>query len=281
MIKISGQILTGEVSEEQSIHGIAIPRGNDGISPVVEVEPYDWGYVVKITDIEGEKILNIHHGSGTGEGGMSEAELQDAINQALAQAKASGEFDGEQGPQGEKGDTGPRGPAGEQGPQGPAGDTGPQGEKGDTGEKGETGATGPQGEKGPKGDTGETGPKGDTGETGPQGEQGVQGPAGEKGDPGAQGPKGDKGDTGEQGVQGEPGAKGDKGDPGDKGEPGKDGVSAVHSWNGTVLTVTSASGTSSANLKGEKVTRVTLAPKALRVKRAQTVLLVNPVRTMC
>ena len=31
----------------------------------------------------------------------------------------------------------------------------------------------------------------------------------------------------------------------------KDGVSATHSWNGTVLTITSASGTSSADLKGE------------------------------
>ena len=33
---------------------------------------------------------------------------------------------------------------------------------------------------------------------------------------------------------------------------GQDGVSATHSWNGTVLTISSASGTSSANLKGEK-----------------------------
>ena len=33
---------------------------------------------------------------------------------------------------------------------------------------------------------------------------------------------------------------------------GKDGVSATHSWNGTILTITSASGTSSANLKGDK-----------------------------
>lgn len=39
---------------------------------------------------------------------------------------------------------------------------------------------------------------------------------------------------------------------GGKGDPGKDGISATHSWNGTVLTVTSASGTSSADLKGEK-----------------------------
>ena len=33
---------------------------------------------------------------------------------------------------------------------------------------------------------------------------------------------------------------------------GEDGIPATHSWNGTVLTVTSASGTSSADLKGEK-----------------------------
>ena len=46
--------------------------------------------------------------------------------------------------------------------------------------------------------------------------------------------------------------KGDKGDKGDKGVDGKDGMSATHQWNGTVLTVTSASGTSSADLKGDK-----------------------------
>lgn len=37
-----------------------------------------------------------------------------------------------------------------------------------------------------------------------------------------------------------------------KGDKGDDGIDATHSWNGTVLTITSASGTSSANLKGEK-----------------------------
>ncbi len=36
------------------------------------------------------------------------------------------------------------------------------------------------------------------------------------------------------------------------GKDGTNGVSATHSWNGTTLTITSASGTSSANLKGEK-----------------------------
>ena len=42
------------------------------------------------------------------------------------------------------------------------------------------------------------------------------------------------------------------GEKGDKGDQGSDGVSVTHSWNGTVLSVTSASGTSSADLKGEK-----------------------------
>ena len=37
-----------------------------------------------------------------------------------------------------------------------------------------------------------------------------------------------------------------------KGDPGEDGVSVTHKWSGTTLTITSASGTSSANLKGEK-----------------------------
>ena len=36
------------------------------------------------------------------------------------------------------------------------------------------------------------------------------------------------------------------------GEPGRDGISATHSWNGTTLTITSASGSSSTNLKGAK-----------------------------
>lgn len=39
---------------------------------------------------------------------------------------------------------------------------------------------------------------------------------------------------------------------GSEGDPGKDGTPATHKWNGTTLTITSASGTSSADLKGEK-----------------------------
>ena len=66
-------------------------------------------------------------------GAISQDDLQEATNEALAQAKASGDFDG---------------------PQGPAG---PQGEKGD---KGEQGIPGEKGDKGDKGDTGEQGPPG-------------------------------------------------------------------------------------------------------------------------
>ena len=72
-------------------------------------------------------------GSG---GGMSEAELQAAIDTALAQAKASGEFDGAKGDKGDKGDTGA------QGIQGEKGDTGAKGDKGDTGATGSAGKDG-------------------------------------------------------------------------------------------------------------------------------------------
>ena len=75
---------------------------------------------------------------------------------------------------------------------------------------------------------------------------GDKGDPGEKGETGAKGDKGDKGDTGATGATGEPGKDGADG------AAGKDGVSVTHSWNGTTLTVTSASGTSSADLKGEK-----------------------------
>lgn len=133
------------------------------------------------------------------------------------------------GAKGDKGETGAQGPKGEKGDTGERGPQGIQGETGPKGEKGDTGATGAQG---PKGETGATGA---TGATGPQGPQGIQG---ETGPTGAQGP---------QGIQGETGPKGDTGA---AGADGSDGVSCTHSWNGTVLSVTSASGTSSADLVG-------------------------------
>lgn len=47
------------------------------------------------------------------------------------------------------------------------------------------------------------------------------------------------------------GPQGDAGEKGDSGVNGQDGVSATHSWDGTVLSITSASGTSSVDLKGD------------------------------
>lgn len=65
--------------------------------------------------------------------------LPTAINDALAQAKASGAFDGAKGEKGDKGDPGAQGIRGEKG------DTGPAGEKGDTGPAGPKGADGKDG----------------------------------------------------------------------------------------------------------------------------------------
>lgn len=129
------------------------------------------------------------------------------------------------------------------------GEKGDQGERGLQGEKGVQGEQGLPGEKGEKGDKGDTGERGEKGETGAQGIQGIQGEAGKDGEDGY---------TPVKGVDYFDGAKGDKGDKGDQGEKGadgangKDGVSVTHSWSGTTLTITSASGTSSADLKGEK-----------------------------
>lgn len=65
--------------------------------------------------------------------------LPTAINDALAQAKASGEFDGPKGDKGDKGDPGAQGIRGEKG------ETGPAGAKGDTGPAGPKGADGKDG----------------------------------------------------------------------------------------------------------------------------------------
>ena len=188
--------------------------------------------------------------------------LAGAVDDALAQAKASGEFDGAAGKDGKngvsvthewdgtvlkvtsasgtsssdlKGDKGPKGDTGAQGPQGEKGDTGAQGPKGDTGDKGDKGEKGDPGEQGPKGDTGAQGPqgeKGDTGEQGPKGDKGDKGDAFTYADFTAEqlaalkGEKGEKGDTGAQGPQGIQGEKGDtgaQGPQGDKGDTGEQG----------------------------------------------------------
>lgn len=109
--------------------------------------------------------------------------------------------------------------------------------------------------KGEKGDQGIQGPRGEQGPTGPKGDTGAKG---DKGDAGPVGPQGPIGLTGPKGADGERGVDGRQGI---DGKPGKDGVSVIHSWSGTTLSITSASGTSSADLKGPKGDRGATGPK--------------------
>ena len=216
-----------------------------------------------------------------------------------------------------KGPTGPQGPKGDKGDIGPMGPRGPRGEVGPRGEQGLKGDIGPIGQQGPKGDRGEQGPKGDRGEaltikgkydslnalqvahpTGVEGEAymvgavlyvwvdngwtdcgNIQGPAGERGQNGKDGvsiahswsgsvlkitsasgtssanlvgPRGERGTQGPQGPKGDKGEQGLQGPAGVAGPAGKDGTSVTHEWSGSVLKITSASGTSQADLKGPK-----------------------------
>ena len=126
--------------------------------------------------------------------------------------------------------------------------------------------------------------------------QGVEYYKGDPGPKGDTGPRGEKGEPfrfedftpeqleslkvkGDTGPAGEPGQKGDKGDAftyadftqeqlealrGQQGEPGKDGkdgISVSHTWNGTSLSITSASGTSEMDLKGEKGDQGQIGPQ--------------------
>lgn len=81
------------------------------------------------------------------------------------------------------------------------------------------------------------------------------------------GPRGPKGDTGAMGSQGPAGANGAKGETGatgpqgPEGPAGQNGVSVTHSWSGTTLSITSASGTSSVDLKGPKGETGATGPK--------------------
>lgn len=81
-------------------------------------------------------------------GAIGNDELPTAIDTALAQAKASGQFDGAPGKDGKNGVDGKDGAPGADGAQGPKGDTGPKGDKGDTGERGPAGPEGPKGADG-------------------------------------------------------------------------------------------------------------------------------------
>ena len=76
----------------------------------------DGGGVAGVSSVNGQTgAVEI---TAKGLGALTEDALQSATNAALAQAKASGEFDGAPGAEGPQGE---RGPTGDTGPQGPAG----------------------------------------------------------------------------------------------------------------------------------------------------------------
>lgn len=170
--------------------------------------------------------------------------LNDAINTSLAQAKASGEFDGADGKDGEDGNDGITPHIGNNG-NWFIGNTdtgkpsrGADGKDGEDGAQGEQGIQGVQGEKGDKGDTGANGVSATHSWNGT-----VLTVTSASGTSSAD-LKGDKGDTGAQGIQGEKGATGEKGDKGDKGDTGATGASGkdgADGKDGTSVTVKSVS----------------------------------------
>ena len=165
-----------------------------------------------------------------------ERKIHPEIEAALQAAKESGEFKGEKGDPGKDGYTPVKGVDYFDGADGAPGKDGEKGEKGDTGEAGQPGKDGYTPVKGVDYFDGINGLDGKDGYT-PQ--KGVDYFDGQPGADGAPGKDGADGYTPVKGV--------DYFD----GKDGQDGISVTHTWNGTVLEVTSASGTSSSDLKGE------------------------------
>lgn len=203
--------------------------GADGVSPTAKVEQTEAGAVVTVTDATGTTTATLAHG-----------------------------------PKGDKGDDGERGDKGD--PFTYADFTaeqlealrGPRGDKMTFDDLTEDEVEALRGEKGDKGDPftyQDFTPAQLEALSGPQGVQGPPGPQGEPGEAFTYSdftPEQLEALRGPQGVQGPPGADGEDGQDGAPGADGADGVSCTHSWSGSVLTVTSASGTSSADLRGPK-----------------------------
>lgn len=136
-------------------------------------------------------------------GAISKNDLQEATNESLAQAKASGEFDGTSVTV--KSVTESTADGGSNVVTFSDGKT-------LTVKNGKTGAAGKDGADGQPGKDGADGAKGDKGDKGDRGLQGAQGIQGERGE---QGQKGEKGEKGDPGTNGKDGADG---------QPGKDGA---------------------------------------------------------
>ena len=125
-----------------------------------------------------------------------------------------------------------------------------------------------KGERGPKGDKGEAfkyedftpeqleslrGPKGDAFTYEDFTQEQLNALKGPQGEPGQKGDKGDAftyADFTQEQLEALKGPAGKDGSNGLDGKDGKDGVSVSHTWNGTSLSITSASGTSEMDLRG-------------------------------
>ena len=224
----SPNVNVDKTTVDPEFNALQVLKGEDGFSPLIEIEDGSDGHNLIITDVNGSKNVYIANGKDG--------------------------KDGEQGPQGEPGPQGAQGKTGDKGEQGPKGDKGDTGDQGPKGDKGDKGETGDKGDPGKKGDTGDKGDKGDPGKDGFTPIKGVDyfdgidGKDGENGKDGispviiqteisnghqvtiydANGAKSFNiynGAKGEQGLQGE---QGPQGVPGEKGEPGKDGESNVY-----------------------------------------------------
>ena len=173
----------------------------------------------KVSELENDAGYLTEHQDISGK--LDASALPTAINTALAQAKASGEFDGQPGADGKDGVSATHSWSGTVLTVTSASGTSSANLKGDKGEPGEKGA---DGAKGDKGDPGEPGQKGDKGDQGIQGAQGEQGPKGDKGD---------KGDTGADGANGKTPVKGtDYWTAADKSAMVSDVLAALPTWNG-------------------------------------------------
>ena len=148
------------VLTEDDVHAMRDDTVIPTVPEKVSAFENDAGYLTAHQDISGK---------------LDADKLPEAVNDALAQAAASGEFDGADGTSAMHSWNGTVLTITSASGTSSADLKGEKGDKGDTGSKGDTGA------QGPKGDTGLQGPKGDKGDTGPQGPAGATGATGASG----------------------------------------------------------------------------------------------------